>query len=69
MKNDTFEFCLANISTLPKTAKYWGNAQPDNKNMTQDCIHLHINKTHNLAQLTDRNCNDSYVFACQVLPF
>jgi hypothetical protein len=64
--NDTFEYCLEN-TTFGKASNLWGTDQPDNRNGSQNCIHLYINKTHKLAQLTDRNCNDSYVLACQVL--
>jgi hypothetical protein len=65
-KNDSFAFCLENATALAKSAPYWGNNQPDNKNDSQNCIHMFINKTHKLAQLTDRNCNDSFIFSCQV---
>lgn len=65
-KNDSFDYCLENATALAKAASYWGTNQPDNQNGTQDCIHMHINKTQNMALMTDRNCNDSFIFSCQV---
>jgi hypothetical protein len=68
-KNNTFEYCHSNASSpLMATDKYWGHNEPDNKNGSQDCVHLKINKTAKVAQLTDRGCKDGYVFACQVPP-
>jgi len=43
----------------------WEPGQPDNKGGRQDCVHLRLNNSNFL--LTDRNCTDKYILACQVL--
>ena len=64
--NDSFDYCLKNTTALSKSAPSWALNQPDNQNGTQDCIHMYINKTEKKALLTDRNCNNSFIFSCQV---
>jgi hypothetical protein len=47
----------------------WETGQPDNKGGNQDCIHLKyqalVGKPGNFV-ITDRNCSDKYIFACEV---
>ncbi|XP_059470942.1 uncharacterized protein LOC132193960 isoform X2 [Neocloeon triangulifer] len=64
--NDTFHFCLP--KPLSTVSSSWASGQPDNVNKSEDCVHLYVNKTGISMQLTDENCNSSYIFACQGAP-
>jgi Lectin C-type domain len=48
----------------------WEPGQPDNKGGSEDCLHLRFvlcNETG--AIISDRNCADKYIYACEVLTF
>ncbi|XP_059490127.1 uncharacterized protein LOC132205206 [Neocloeon triangulifer] len=69
----TYEFCSPQpISIATKSAKgqpsMWATGEPNNPNQTQDCVHMVIDQTLNLMQLTAKNCKNSFVFACQGTP-
>jgi len=49
----------------------WETGQPDDKGGNQDCVHLKYMVTAGKVPvkgffLTDRNCSDRYIFACEV---
>ncbi|XP_059470910.1 uncharacterized protein LOC132193945 [Neocloeon triangulifer] len=64
--NDIFQFCLP--KPLSTVSSSWASGQPDNVNKSEDCVHLYVNKTSSSMQLSDKNCNNSYIFACQGAP-
>lgn len=44
----------------------WGNNQPDNKTGNEGCIHMRFFPNATGVVLSDRNCKDKFVFACEV---
>ncbi|XP_059484775.1 uncharacterized protein LOC132202085 [Neocloeon triangulifer] len=67
--NNTFQWCLSlNGTQFTDVGSMWAVGQPDNRNNSQNCIHLSIPRDRNTTELTDRNCNDTYVFACKGIP-
>jgi hypothetical protein len=65
--NETFQWCLLDQNIqFSNNSKMWAAGQPDNKNKTQNCIHLAIPKNKTSIELTDRNCSDKFVFGCKV---
>jgi Lectin C-type domain len=55
----------------PQTNLVWETGQPDDKGKNEDCIHMKLvavtGKTPSSNfYLTDRNCSDRYIFACEV---
>jgi Lectin C-type domain len=62
-----WKWCGAVDPTI-KTSLQWAPNQPDNKGGNESCLHLRIfnNATYFGVKLTDRNCTDKYVYACQV---
>ena len=66
--NNTFHWCLANETRqLASSGSMWAAQQPDNRNGSENCVHLEIPRNQNRTELTDRDCNDTYVFACKVV--
>ncbi|XP_059489302.1 uncharacterized protein LOC132204680 [Neocloeon triangulifer] len=63
--NDTFQFCSPGAISLPTTGSIWAPSHPASNG---SCVHLFINQTHNVTQLTTKNCSDSFIFACQGPP-
>jgi hypothetical protein len=45
----------------------WSLGQPDNKNGGDDCLQMRILQNETGIALSDRNCSDRYVIACEVL--
>jgi len=43
----------------------WAMSQPDNKAGEDDCLHMKLVDNSGIA-ISDRNCSDKYVIACEV---
>jgi len=44
----------------------WAFNQPDNKLGADDCLHMRIFQNKTGIALSDRNCSDKFVIACEV---
>jgi hypothetical protein len=44
----------------------WAYNQPDNKAGGDDCIHMKLLQNTTGIVLSDRNCSDKYIVACEV---
>jgi hypothetical protein len=44
----------------------WAYNQPDNKAGGDDCIHMKLLQNKTGIVLSDRNCSDKYIIACEV---
>jgi hypothetical protein len=56
---------------LPENLK-WVFNQPDNKNGSEDCLHMRFFQNNTGIALSDRDCGDKFVIACEVriiMPF
>jgi hypothetical protein len=45
----------------------WSFGQPDNKNGGDNCLQMRLFQNATGIALSDRNCSDRYVFACEVI--
>jgi len=44
----------------------WAFNQPDNKLGADDCLHMRLFQNNTGIALSDRNCSDKFVIACEV---
>jgi hypothetical protein len=44
----------------------WEKGQPDNKGGQEDCVHMRFVLNSTGTIITDRNCTNKYIFACEV---
>jgi len=44
----------------------WTFNQPDNKGGGDDCIHMRLNQNDTGVAISDRNCSDKFIIACEV---
>jgi len=55
---------------LPLSASLkWAAQQPEYKKGNENCLHMRIYSNQTGAVLSDRQCKDRYVFACEVFNF
>jgi hypothetical protein len=54
-------------SSLPLTSNLtWAFNQPDNKGGVEECLHMRLMQNSTGVALSDRNCSDKFVIACEV---
>jgi Lectin C-type domain len=44
----------------------WATNQPEMLKENENCVHMRIHKNDSSTALSDRNCSDRYIFACEV---
>jgi hypothetical protein len=66
-----WHWCGSSDKAELKTELQWERFQPDDKGGNESCLHMRVFTTgRDLGvKLTDRNCADRYVLACQVCLF
>jgi hypothetical protein len=47
----------------------WEKGQPDNKGGQEDCVHMRFVLNATGTIITDRNCTNKFIFACEVINF
>jgi len=43
----------------------WGMGQPEHKKEKENCLHLRVTQNSSGVLLSDRECKDKYIFACE----
>jgi hypothetical protein len=59
-------WCAGSNKVTIKESLYWAYNQPDNKAGGDDCIHMRLLQNTTGIVLSDRNCSDKYIVACEV---
>jgi hypothetical protein len=60
-----FEWCSPNSSKLTTYSVRWQQGQPDNLGGEQRCLHARVLTNVSQIIVSDRNCSDIYVVACE----
>jgi hypothetical protein len=47
----------------------WALNQPEFLEAGENCLHMRIYKNASRTALSDRNCSDKYIYACEVWQF
>jgi hypothetical protein len=47
----------------------WAPNQPDFLKAGENCLHMRIHKNASSTALSDRNCSDKYIYACEVAKY
>jgi len=64
--DDTFRWCEKDNPEVSSTVVQWQKGQPDNLGGNQRCLHMRILTNVSQVVVSDRNCSDKYVLACEV---
>jgi hypothetical protein len=65
LSNSTFQWCSPNGSAVTNTSVLWQKGQPDNLGGNQRCLHGRVLTNVSKIVVSDRNCSDKYVLACE----
>jgi len=60
-----WRWCWSGSKTM-KSEIAWAPGQPDNLKGNESCLHMRFYTNGMGLRITDRNCTDKYIFACQV---
>ncbi|XP_059482052.1 uncharacterized protein LOC132200543 [Neocloeon triangulifer] len=58
-------WCTPNGPLILPDSLLWADGQPDNAIPDEMCLHLRVGKNGSDLALSDRNCSNKYVIACQ----
>lgn len=65
--SENFHWCNADVLEVSSSVVQWHSGQPDNLGGNQRCMHLRVLTNVSKMVVSDRNCSDKYVYACEVL--
>lgn len=63
--NSIFQWCTPDGSNVSDVSVQWQKGQPDNLGGEQRCLHARVLTNVSKIIVSDRNCSDKYVVACE----
>jgi hypothetical protein len=65
LPNSAFQWCSPDGLPVTNTSVQWKKGQPDNLGGEQRCLHGRVLTNISKLVVSDRNCSDKYVLACE----